>query len=300
MRRIPSLFSFLFSCLLALDLLSNTLPQLPDNHTFTNPVIYSSDLIPLPKRFILLEIPNGIDQYKVLAKDIQKKFSAHGLDVALSPSGIVTFILEKRTVFPNLERQIASRYEQRYRSLDFQIQSIHISPSNNSDITGYQLVELNFHDNLLKRNNGSFSAVYEREGQQKKLFFRYEIEATLTVLRSLDTIYNDQLISPSSYKSERIAFDHLYHMPATPKQLQNMRTKKYISKNRIITAKDLELMPDIIEDSKIMAVYNESGIQLETEATALDDGYIGDTIRIKSNNKTFRATIIENGKVEIK
>jgi len=80
----------------------------------------------------------------------------------------------------------------------------------------------------------------------------------------------------------------------------NLMTKNNISANSILTMNKFEKKKSVLRGSKLRAYFRDGMLIIETEATALKDGNIGDVIKVKTDKgKLFRAKLISKYKVII-
>lgn len=62
------------------------------------------------------------------------------------------------------------------------------------------------------------------------------------------------------------------------------RTKGYVSKNEILCQELLEPIPDVVKNRELLLIVRAAPVSIKMRVEALDDGFIGDTIKV-SNSK---------------
>ncbi len=76
-------------------------------------------------------------------------------------------------------------------------------------------------------------------------------------------------------------------------ELLGKRTKSYIKKGEILSLDLIEPIPDILKGQTVILRVTKGAIEVSLPVTALQDGKIGDTIKVKGN-KTDMNAIIES------
>lgn len=293
------------ACLIFLLFSSSTLlgKTLQNRYQVSDRTVYSTDIFPDAYRFVLAQIPLQSRRTTLQGQEIVDQFANYQIDINNSTSGAVIFELSSHFELKELENWLISRYHEAYSGLDLIIRSLVIESSSNADLSGYQLDSVNFKPSNLQRDRGSFSASFidysSGQPQKKTVFFRYRIEASLTVLQASNTIYNNALISVSNTEIVTIPLKNLFQKPLSPSLLGERRSQIYIPKGRMVSLKHVETIPDIAKKSRVIAVYQEGGIRMEMEVIAEEDGTIGESITVSKDKERYTGRIIKPGVVEI-
>jgi flagella basal body P-ring formation protein FlgA len=84
-------------------------------------------------------------------------------------------------------------------------------------------------------------------------------------------------------------------------QLGMLRAKRNIGKDQILTSGMAEIIPDVSPGKKISITYKSAGIEIRASGVALENGCVGDLIRVKNNEsrKTIMATVLSSEAVEV-
>jgi flagella basal body P-ring formation protein FlgA len=81
---------------------------------------------------------------------------------------------------------------------------------------------------------------------------------------------------------------------------EKLMTKNYISANSILTMNKFEYKKDVLRGADIRAYIRDGMLVLETQATLLEDGDVGEIVKIKTDKgKLFRAKLISKYKAII-
>ena len=178
------------------------------------------------------------------------------------------------------------------------INSITIKP-NNKIPKGYKFKKVYFSKNSLKRENGNFSTIFSDGKNSKRVFFKYFIDATVQVLLANEDIRRGTPLSREFFTTIPIKFDNFYDRPVV--DLRNLEAKTFIVKGKILTSRMVRKIPDIHRNDEVTAEARDGGIVVDFMVRALEDGRIGEIIRVKrGDKKIFKAKVISSSKVLIK
>ena len=83
--------------------------------------------------------------------------------------------------------------------------------------------------------------------------------------------------------------------------LKGKRLLRGIRGGQVVTYENLGKMPDVMTGSKVKVLASVGAISLETVAIALEDGFVGDSIKVKnpSNDEKYMARIIKRSLVSV-
>lgn len=205
---------------------------------------------------------------------------------ALSPNAI-----EKKLKF-YLEKKFSSYYP------TMLINKIQITP--NQEIPkSSEIVRVYLPNNSIKRENGSFSAILKTTKKQKRVYFKYNIDAKVSVLKAITDIKRRSPLSSTLFEKVTIKFTNFYDRPIL--NTVGLEAKNHIPQGKILIKRLARGIPLVHRKDKLTAVINSEGIQLNFSVTALEDGSIGENIRVKRDtNKIFQAVITSATEVTIR
>jgi flagella basal body P-ring formation protein FlgA len=136
-----------------------------------------------------------------------------------------------------------------------------------------------------KRNQGTIKI------DNHYIFFK--IIATLKVLKSTQPINKGELITKENSTLVNVIFKNFYDKPLT--SYTNKSSKLYIPQNRIIYPYML-CNPKLVKKGENITIISKSGgVEISFQATAMQDGQKGDTIKVKKDNKIFSVKIDSQG-----
>lgn len=275
---------------------------LKPKYHFSAREIYSSELIdsPIP-RFVVLEIAKDTHTYKIKSSELIKRFADQGIAIE-SESQIIEFVRLVRGDFHELSEHVGARFVQHYAPNHILVKNVEITPMNSGDRSDFKLKKIDFDDRLLRRSSGSFSAHFENSaGVRKKLFFRFEIDASLEAIFTKETLKGGDVINHGNVEIRRIPFPRLSAPLMERAQVGEVSVKSYVSQNTVLT-KD-KLIPKIVikRGDKVHVRLIEGGVSLEFSALAQQDGALGSKIRVKNerNKKSYDARVVDSALVVI-
>ncbi len=178
------------------------------------------------------------------------------------------------------------------------IKSIEIK-ANNTIPKGYKLKKVYFSKNSIKRENGNFSAIFSDGESNKRIYFKYFIDASVQVLLANIDIRAKTPLSMDFFTQIPLKFDNFYDKPVT--DVYKLEAKTLIVRGKILTSRMVRKIPDIHRNDEITAEARDGSIVLDFPVRALEDGRVGEVIKVKrGNKKILKAKVISSNKVLIK
>ena len=178
------------------------------------------------------------------------------------------------------------------------IKSIEIK-ANNTIPKGYKLKKVYFPKNSIKRENGNFSAIFSDGESNKRIYFKYFIDASVQVLLANIDIRAKTPLSMDFFTQIPLKFDNFYDKPVT--DVYKLEAKTLIVRGKILTSRMVRKIPDIHRNDEITAEARDGSIVLDFPVRALEDGRVGEVIKVKrGNKKILKAKVISSNKVLIK
>lgn len=202
-------------------------------------------------------------------------------------------MINKDTILQAIERFVYSRYKNvaiEKISLHFQaipLQSgmyrVNIKPTSES-----------FHHIYLD------ISIYDGKKLAKKL------KATLYVQRFIDaaiavrSIRKGEIIDASYIQPKRVRLASSSQLYLTPAQVIGAVAKRDIKQNQVIKRYMVEPDYDVKRRKSVKIIYQKGAIRIELLGLALQNGKVGDIIRVKnlSSNKVLRCKVVSSGVVQ--
>ncbi|AHJ12919.1 flagellar basal body P-ring formation chaperone FlgA [Sulfurospirillum multivorans] len=170
---------------------------------------------------------------------------------------------------------------------------ISIKTSLPTDFERYELVDISISDAMLKKNSGSFVAVFKVGDREKKLYFAYEMNAKVMVFKAKHNLLNGKILTNDDYESVWESLDALPNRVITNEIPQNAVIKNGVKEGQILTDFHLDIKKMLSRKASIKALLKEEGLVIEVQATLLEDGNIGDVVKIRTEQgKILSAKIL--------
>ncbi len=164
---------------------------------------------------------------------------------------------------------------------------------------GYKLDRVYFQNNSLKRESGNFSAIFVKDNREKRVYFKYKIDAKVPVLVANYDISSHTVLDSTMFTQTMIRFSNFYDKPVV--DVSGMESKVFIPRGKILIRRLVRKIPLIHRGDMVQAVVKDGGIELFLSVKALNDGSRGEIIRVKRDGyKILKAKVISSAKVEIK
>jgi flagella basal body P-ring formation protein FlgA len=274
-------------------LLSNTLNK---EYFINSRDIKLSQIIPHAKKdVILFSLEEGKHTKRVKSKDLIKLLKNKGYDSYTSKSNYIQFTKRSPIDISKIKKSIIRFYQKAYK--DIEIKQISIMPRNY-----LESLPKNYVTNIQKKsvlyNHGT---LYIKTKQNKKIFFDYNIDASLSVYVAKDDIKRDVELSAINCVKKSIILNRFRDVPIINIYNNTIQTKKPIKSGNVITIRDIQKLSLVKRGSDVTTVLNTEGITLSFSTKAQKDGKLGDTITVKnSNGKKFTVKVIGKNMTEVK
>ncbi len=181
------------------------------------------------------------------------------------------------------------------------IKNITIEPATNISLASPKLLRIDLTRNSLKQSSGIFSAIYLDSKVEKRLYFRYRMMADVEVAKASRDISRDKKIDKEDVEFVLIPFERMFRKSISKDEMQDVSATRFIKAASIIAQSDFVKTPVVLRNSSVIASVDDSDLELEFEAVAVEDGSVGQMVTIKNKNgKTFRAVVVGPSRVNVK
>lgn len=129
------------------------------------------------------------------------------------------------------------------------------------------------------------------------------IKAWETVLVASCFINREEQINSNVATVKRVEISNTLQYPLRADALgKDILAKKAFREGEVIDKRFVKLRPDVLRNSNVTVFFNTNNLTVSTEAIALSDGVIGDSICLmnKNYNRTYRGKVIGENKVLVK
>ena len=176
-----------------------------------------------------------------------------------------------------------------------------ILPQNNlpDNFRNYKFDRLSI--NQITSQNGIFRTIFRENGQQKTLFFKYNFQAKIPVLRATKNISIKQILGLGDYYIDMIDFDNFKSDFITNIPSSKLISKRSIKNGEYLSINFFNTQTLVKKGDKLVAFLDDGSLSVSIEVTATEHGNLGDKIKVISNDKkSFEATIVSKNRVLIR
>ncbi len=193
-----------------------------------------------------------------------------------------------------LKKSIKKLYKKKY--LQITISSITVTP-----IHYLESLPKNYTVHFNTRAHLSSKGIlYIRTNDNKKIFFNYEIVATVSILVARKNIKKDSELSRINTRKNSIILNRFRAMPLQSLHVSKEQAKHNIKTDDIITMRDVIALYIVKRGSDIYVSLQNAGIDIFFTAKALQNGRLGDSISVmQRNGKKLRVVVIGRNKAEV-
>lgn len=268
---------------------------LQQSYTFKNSTIFSTDLTnSCPKRFEILQIPDGKSTYRINAQIIAKTYELNGCSMDVGKVRYVNFTKQTALNLSLLKQQLNDAFMTTYPTMS--IQKIDVFPRGFIE-TLPQNAKAVFDKDVCDNNHGTFYVL--DEGGIRR-YFDFTLEATLNVLHSNQKINRREILSSANASIKSISFTQFKGKPLSTLPDQKNRFRRSLRENTPIVDRHLETLPIVLKGSKVSVQVENGSVIVEFIATATQEGALYDIITIeKSDKKRAKAKVIGENRVEL-
>ena len=279
---------FLILLLFTSTLLANN--ELQREYIITDKQVMLSDIINNPNEDILLyTINNARHSKRVKASEVLQKLKSYGYKNYHSKHAYIQFTQKSPIDTSNLEEQIKSYYKEYYK--DIQINDIFIKPSRYITFIPKKYT-IGFSRNAELSRKGT---LYIKTQQNKKIFFNYILDATVSVFETKKVINKGDELSYLNSKKKSIILDKFRAMPIMELPRGHYEAKHRLKKFSLLTKRDVTTLFLIKRGSRITVTLQDTGVSITFSGRALQNGRFGDTIAVMHDNKK-KIYVIVTGK----
>jgi len=181
------------------------------------------------------------------------------------------------------------------------VQNLAIEPASTAGAKLGKFARIEISQGALRQPSGMFSAVFYDGAREVRVFFRYKLAAEVEIVKASKDIPKDALIEDGDIESVSMPFVGVKDKLLQKADVVGLAAKRYIRVGGIIGPKDVTKQPVVKRGSMVTAVVADSELELEFEATALEDGIAGQNLSVKGKNgKIYKAIVIGPSRVSIK
>jgi len=269
--------------------------ELAKNYEYDKNIIYSDDLFPeIPKKFEILKIPSDSDHYRLDALIIAKAFELNGITIDTTKTRYVNFTKRSPVDFTPLREQLEKMFKERYPTIDINQTTI--------SSRGYlaalpKNVQGKFDERFYQNATGTF---YYFDNQGIRHYLDYTIRAMIGILHVSQKVSRKERLSGFNTILKPIPFTSFKDIPLTSMPEQPARFRSNLKAGQLLTVRNIETVPLVLKNEKIIVEVHDEGVIVEIGATATQEGSLYDIITIlKNDGKRAKAKVIGENRVEL-
>lgn len=288
------LSKFIFFILLFTQLYADT--TLNSTYYINSNDIYISTMIKNPPRNKLIyKIEPNRYTKRVKSKEMLQTLKEHGYRKISATSRYIKFIKKSPIDTSNISLEIKDYYLDKYAQID--IKDIKVHPR--AYITS---LPLDYSVEIREKNYLSRSGIVSiKTPQNKKIFFNYDVSATLWIYLSKKQIKKDVELSALNTIKKSIILDRFMAKPIQKLDAHTLQGKRHIKKDKIITTRDVEILNLVKKNSYINVSLNSKNMSISFSAKALQSGKLNDIITVqKSSGKRLKVRVNGKNRAEIR
>ncbi len=253
--------------------------------------------------FPIVSIPKDRVHYTVPTSQIIAAFLDKNITVIDTTEGVVIFKRHCRMM--GQEDVLSAAFLEKFQEL-FPFVKVEKKPhifvrtSLPPDFGRYKLLSVQIQDSVMIKSRGTFSAIFKRGNKDRKFYINYDIDASVDVFKAKHNLLNGKILDTDDYEQVTIGLDSFSSRTIVEKVPSNLMVKGYVKEGQILMENFFEEKQDVSKRESIKAYLKEGALIIEVHATLLEDGNIGDIVKIKTEQgKVLKAKILSSTKVLI-
>jgi len=182
------------------------------------------------------------------------------------------------------------------------VSDLSISPQNKLPANFKDLVFKNIFLNDQNSQKGVFRASFEDvDLSLKSLYFKFSFNAKMPVFIAINSMNTNHILSLLDYQPTMIEFSKWPRDALSGLSAATLITKIQIKSGEILTKRQFNAISLVKKGQMLNAVLSEGGVKIIAEVKALEDGNLGDMIKIRTkDNKILEATVSGKGQAIIR
>ena len=254
-----------------------------------NSVMLSNIVKNVKQDRVLYIIDSSRYSKRVRAKELLLKLKSYGYANFASRHAYIQFIKKSPVHLTKIKEKLREYYQQNYPNI--QIKKLLISPMQYlTQLPSSYTIVISRNDYL--RHEGT---LYIKTSDEKKIFFHYNITATIELYSTTKEIERGEEISLTNVKKKSIILDKFYAMPIVALPITHYEAKHRIKKGTLLTKRDVRGLFLIKRGSSVAVTIEDGGVIITFSAKAIQNGRLGDSIYVEEKNRR-RLRVVVTGR----
>ena len=150
--------------------------------------------------------------------------------------------------------------------------------------------------------SATLNSVITRDLEPGTVLTKNDFAVSSQAIVVTELVERGSMIDPSNSRAESVIVKLPNDAVTIPSQLNRATAKRRLTPGTIVRFSDITIQPHVIADESTTLQLKRPQFTLTMEAFAMEDGYIGDRIRVRNqeSGEIIYATVIDIGLVEIR
>ena len=252
---------------------------------------------------VVVTIPKDRVQYTLPSHQIVDAFRDKNVTIIDSSDGTVVF--KRHCDLHGKLQSIETAFMEKLQALSPWIvlekkPHIMVKSSLPSDFERYHFESLTLSETALKKNSGSFTALFTANGKPKKIIFYYEMEAKLPVFKAKRNLQSGKILQNDDSEVQLVALNALPSRAIVGELPPSLISKNYIKEGQILSDYLFDVKKDVMKKETLKGFLSEGIMVIELHVTLLEDANIGDVVKVKTEQgKVLSAKILSKNEAKI-
>jgi len=222
--------------------------------------------------------------------------------LVLSSTCVFAAVLTSEKLTASIEKQVVNQLSKNIQG-DIEVKAMMIP------VDGFEIPQGKFDVKVDLDNNNFATKKYTMvtinvNGQKIR---KFPVPVLLTLKQDVwvatDNIAKDNTLNPANFSLEKKDITNNYALKiGADKNLEDYVAIRAIKSGEIIDRRCVMPKPDVFKNSIVSTIFDAGGINIALDTTALQNGVVGDSIRVHSEKykKVYTGQIIGENKVLVK
>ena len=227
---------------------------------------------------------------KIDSKKLYEILTANFKTYKDKSGGSVAFV-KNCSIMDEIQMQFLRSISDEYPGIS--ISDLSISPQNKLPANFKEFVLKNIFLGDQNSQKGTFRASFEDvDLSLKSIYFKFSFNAKMPAFIAINSMNTNHILSLLDYQPTMIEFGKWPKDALSSSNSLALITKAQIKSGEILTKRQFNAISLVKKGQMLNAVLSEGGVKIIAEVKALEDGNLGDMIKIRTKeNKILQATV---------
>ncbi len=268
--------------------------DLQHSYIVTHPYVYLSDIVGRCENdTILLHFKPSKHTARIKEQQLRRLLAQHGYETTHHYS-YIQFSQKSPVDTQKIQHAVEKLYKKLYSKIT--IQEVIVSPRN-------FITELpkKYTVHFTKKSHLYDHAIfYIQTPQKKRIFFEYRIKAFVDVMQTRTKVSKGEELTTRNMEKKSIMLQRFFAMPLQTIQKGLYQAKHTLKKGMLVTRRDIVALAYVHRKDKVSIVLQDGALKVQTTATALQNGALGDIIQVRTaTKKIIKVRITGRNKAEV-